>query len=63
MRGKIGLEEHFAVPETVDDPKSQFPNEDSAELTDRMVDLHGRRFKMMDQRPATEKNAERPFRL
>jgi len=49
MRGKIGLEEHFAVPETVDDPKSQFPADDWAELKERMVDLHGRRLKLMDQ--------------
>jgi predicted TIM-barrel fold metal-dependent hydrolase len=49
MRGKIGLEEHFAVPETIDDPKSQFPADDWAELKERMVDLHGRRLKLMDQ--------------
>ena len=49
MKGKIGLEEHFAVAETVDDPKSLFPEADWAELKDRMVDLHGRRLELMDQ--------------
>ena len=49
MRGKIGLEEHFAVPETVDDPKSLFPDEDWTELKARMIDLHDRRLKLMDQ--------------
>lgn len=49
MKGKIGLEEHFAVTETVDDPKSLFPDGDWPELKDRMVDLHGRRLELMDQ--------------
>ncbi len=49
MQGKIGLEEHFAVPETVDDPKPLFPDEDWTELKARMIDLHDRRLKLMDE--------------
>jgi len=26
MRGKIGLEEHFAIPETLDDSRGFFPD-------------------------------------
>lgn len=49
MRGKIGLEEHFAVEETVNDPKNLFPDEDWPELRGRLTDLHGRRLRLMDE--------------
>jgi 2,3-dihydroxybenzoate decarboxylase len=49
MKGKIGLEEHFAVAETVNDPRSLFPPAEWAELRSRMVDIHDRRLKLMDR--------------
>ena len=49
MKGKIGLEEHFAVEETLDDPKPLFPDEDWPELKSRMADIHGRRLRLMDE--------------
>jgi 2,3-dihydroxybenzoate decarboxylase len=49
MRGKIGLEEHFAIPETLDDSRGFFPDRIWAELKDRLLDLHGRRLRLMDE--------------
>src|SRR5688572_18614631 len=49
MKGKIGLEEHFAIEETVPDPKGLFPDEEWAELSRRMVDMNGQRLRLMDQ--------------
>jgi 2,3-dihydroxybenzoate decarboxylase len=49
MKGKIGLEEHFAIEETVPDPKGLFPSEEWGELKSRMVDLHDQRLRLMDQ--------------
>ncbi len=49
MQGKIGLEEHFAIPETLDDSRGFFPDRIFAELKDRLLDLHGRRLKLMDE--------------
>jgi predicted TIM-barrel fold metal-dependent hydrolase len=49
MRGKIGLEEHFAVAETVDDPKSLFPDADWQELRSRIVEPISGRLKLMDK--------------
>jgi predicted TIM-barrel fold metal-dependent hydrolase len=49
MRGKIAIEEHFALNETLEDPVSQFPRQFWDELRDRMIDLHDRRLRLMDQ--------------
>jgi 2,3-dihydroxybenzoate decarboxylase len=49
MKGKIGLEEHFAVPETVDDPKSLFPDADWQELRSRLTDTLEGRLRHMDR--------------
>jgi 2,3-dihydroxybenzoate decarboxylase len=49
MKGKIGLEEHFATPETLEDPKSLFPDAYWPELKSRLPDFHGKRLKLMDQ--------------
>ncbi len=49
MQGKIGLEEHFAIPETLDDSRGFFPDRIFAELKERLLDLHGRRLKLMDE--------------
>jgi predicted TIM-barrel fold metal-dependent hydrolase len=48
MKGKIGLEEHFAIEETVPDPKGLFPDKEWAELSRRMVDMHDQRLRLMD---------------
>jgi 2,3-dihydroxybenzoate decarboxylase len=49
MRGKIGLEEHFAIPETLDDSRGFFPDRIWVELKERLIDLHGRRLALMDE--------------
>jgi gamma-resorcylate decarboxylase len=48
MEGKIGLEEHFAIPETLNDSRGFFPDKIWAELQERLLDLHGKRLKLMD---------------
>src|SRR5262245_37845699 len=48
MQGKVGLEEHFAIPETLDDSRGFFPDRIFAELKERLLDLHGRRLQLMD---------------
>jgi len=48
MQGKIGLEEHFAIPETLEDSRGFFPDRIWAELKDRLLDLHDRRLTLMD---------------
>jgi 2,3-dihydroxybenzoate decarboxylase len=49
MQGKVGLEEHFAIPDTLDDSKGFFPDHIWAELRERLLDLHGKRLRLMDQ--------------
>jgi 2,3-dihydroxybenzoate decarboxylase len=49
MQGKIGLEEHFAIPDTLGDSKGFLPDKIWAELQDRLIDLHGKRLRLMDQ--------------
>ena len=49
MKGKIGLEEHFAIDDTVMDSKGFFPDEIWVEVRERILDLHGRRLKLMDE--------------
>jgi len=49
MKGKIGLEEHFAVPDTIQDSAGYFPNHIWEELRARLIDLHDKRIRLMDQ--------------
>jgi 2,3-dihydroxybenzoate decarboxylase len=49
MKGKIGLEEHFAIEDTVLDSKGFFPDDIWREVRERVLDLHGRRIKLMDE--------------
>jgi gamma-resorcylate decarboxylase len=49
VRGKIGLEEHFAIPETLDDSRGFFPDRIWQELKTRLIDLHDRRLRLMDE--------------
>jgi predicted TIM-barrel fold metal-dependent hydrolase len=50
MLGKIGLEEHFAVPETLADSLAFFPGTSaiSDELGSRLLDIQDRRVREMD---------------
>jgi 2,3-dihydroxybenzoate decarboxylase len=49
MKGKIGLEEHFAIDDTLMDSKGFFPDDIWAEVRERILDLHGRRLRLMDE--------------
>ena len=49
MKGKIGLEEHFAIDDTLNDSKGFFPDEIWVEVRDRILDIHGRRLRLMDE--------------
>ena len=49
MKGKIGLEEHFAIDDTLNDSKGFFPDDIWVEVRDRILDLHGRRLRLMDE--------------
>ena len=49
MRGKIGLEEHFAVPDTAVNPRGTYAESTWAELKGRLLDLHGERLALMDK--------------
>jgi predicted TIM-barrel fold metal-dependent hydrolase len=49
MDGKIAVEEHFAIDETLADSRGVFPGDLWAEGKDRLTDLHGRRIGLMDQ--------------
>jgi gamma-resorcylate decarboxylase len=48
MRGKIALEEHFAIPETLADSRGYFPDRVWQEVKSRVLDLHDRRLSLMD---------------
>jgi len=48
MQGKIALEEHFSLPETLDDSKGFFPDSIWGELRDRLLDIQERRLREMD---------------
>lgn len=48
MRGKVALEEHFAIPETLADSAGFVPADDWAELSGRLLDIHERRLFEMD---------------
>ena len=49
MQGKIGLEEHFAIPETLGDSKGYLPDYTWPELQSRILDIHERRIAEMDR--------------
>jgi gamma-resorcylate decarboxylase len=49
MQGKIGLEEHFALEETLDDSRPFVPDEYWPELRSRLLDLHEKRLAQMDR--------------
>ncbi len=48
MIGKIGLEEHFAIPETLQDSAGFLPGEYWDELSSRLLDIHENRLRQMD---------------
>ena len=49
MQGKIGLEEHFAVPATALNPRGTYAETTWAELSRRLLDLHDERLALMDR--------------
>ena len=49
MKGKIGLEEHFAIPETLNDSAGFVPGEYWIELSKRLLDIHEDRLRLMDE--------------
>jgi predicted TIM-barrel fold metal-dependent hydrolase len=49
MQGKIALEEHFAIPETLADSRGYFPDPVWQEVKSRVLDLHDRRIALMDE--------------
>jgi len=49
MQGKIALEEHFAIPETIMDSAGFVPGDYWTELQARLLDIHGKRLDLMDQ--------------
>jgi 2,3-dihydroxybenzoate decarboxylase len=49
MQGKIGLEEHFALPETAQNPRGTYADVTWNELKGRLLELHGERLAQMDQ--------------
>ncbi len=49
MIGKIGLEEHFAIPETLNDSQPFVPAEYWQELRSRLIDIQDQRLRLMDE--------------
>jgi 2,3-dihydroxybenzoate decarboxylase len=49
MQGKVALEEHFAIDETIDDSAGFLPNSCWTELRSRLLDIHELRLSQMDQ--------------
>ena len=49
MRGKIGLEEHFAIPETLGDSKGYLGDAVWPELEKRILDIQEYRLRQMDE--------------
>jgi 2,3-dihydroxybenzoate decarboxylase len=49
MQGKIVVEEHFAIPETLGDSRGNWTEETWTELRTRVLDIHDRRLREMDQ--------------
>ncbi len=48
MQGKVALEEHFAIPETLRDSAGFAPEADWPELKGRLLDIQERRLREMD---------------
>ena len=48
MNGKIALEEHFAIAETLQDSAGFVPGDYWKELSARILDIHDRRLREMD---------------
>jgi 2,3-dihydroxybenzoate decarboxylase len=48
MQGKIGLEEHFAIPETLQDSAGFVPGDYWRQLSARLTDIHDNRLREMD---------------
>ena len=49
MNGKIALEEHWAIPETLQDSAGFVPGTYWDELQNRLLDVQGRRLELMDE--------------
>ena len=49
MEGKIGLEEHFAIPDTLNDSAGFVPDDYWPELRSRILDIQERRLRLMDE--------------
>jgi len=49
MQGKIGLEEHFAIPETLSDSKGFLGDAVWPELEKRLLDIQDYRLRQMDE--------------
>ena len=49
MQGKVGLEEHFAIEDTINDSKGFLPERVWPELRARLLDVHDRRLAEMDK--------------
>jgi 2,3-dihydroxybenzoate decarboxylase len=49
MQGKIALEEHFAIPDTLQDSAGFVPESYWKELSARLLDIHGQRLELMDR--------------
>ena len=49
MKGKIGLEEHFAIAETLEDSRGFLGEHIWPELKHRLTDLHDQRIALMDK--------------
>ena len=49
MQGKIGLEEHFAIDDTISDSKGFLPERVWPELRARLLDFHDKRLAEMDK--------------
>ncbi|WP_265517319.1 gamma-resorcylate decarboxylase [Nitratireductor luteus] len=49
MQGKIALEEHFAIPETLMDSAGFVPGDYWTELKGRLLDIQDTRLRLMDQ--------------
>src|SRR5215469_12534402 len=49
MQGKVALEEHFAIPDTLEESHGYFPDRVWQEVKSRVMDIHERRLREMDQ--------------
>ena len=48
MQGKVALEEHFAIPDTIQDSAGFVPGTYWDELQDRLLDIQDKRLRLMD---------------